>query len=692
MLRSRSNARVGWIVFVLVRRFISPPAGQSEVSRVVAALKSCKDLDIGRRIHRDAAGRGLDTNVYVAGSLVSMYAKHGSMVDAQRVFDRMARPDVVSWNSLIFGYANNGHGGMALDSFGLMQRKGFVPNARTFVAALKACSALASQEQGQELGGKALKIGSLQKGLTIYDQAVKIGCDSDIFVPNAAVDLFAKCGSLKEARRVFDGMTQRDVVTWNSVMVGHGDNGEPESALELFQEMKARGCQPNARSYVAAVKACTSLASKEEAVRLSGKHEVKVRSLERGMAIHAEAAKGGLELEYFVANTLVDFYVKCGSSADARRVFDKMPLHDVVSWTALVLGYAENGEGKVALDLFEDMQRRGCTPNAWTFLAALKACSCVVAVEYVKAVLADIYSSSLTHSAKQTPSPGLRSYLDTLRKGTQRTPLFFSRRCETKGKRYFEMMSTDYGLTPGIQHYTCMVDILARANELDAAVAMVKTMPFEADSVTWRTVLSSCRKWKNLEKGKVAFEALVKLEEGDVSAYMLMGSIYGSQGMWEEQSRVEAMRTRARAWKKFEPAQSWWVDPAGRVHSFLAAGEKNHPQRDEIQAKLSSLVLRMKDQGYVPDFGSLNNASSRISSEEKEDALCGHSERLAIACALINTAPGATIRVTKNLRVCDDCHRAIGLISKIEQRAIICRDASRFHSYKDGACSCNDHW
>ncbi|XP_024528691.1 putative pentatricopeptide repeat-containing protein At3g15130 isoform X2 [Selaginella moellendorffii] len=392
MLRSRSNARVGWIVFVLVRRFsISPPAGQSEVSRVVAALKSCKDLDIGRRIHRDAAGRGLDTNVYVAGSLVSMYAKHGSMVDAQRVFDRMARPDVVSWNSLIFGYANNGHGGMALDSFGLMQRKGFVPNARTFVAALKACSALASQEQGQELGGKALKIGSLQKGLTIYDQAVEIGCDSDIFVPNAAVDLFAKCGSLKEARRVFDGMKQRDVVTWNSVMVGHGDNGEPESALELFQEMKARGCQPNARSYVAAVKACTSLASKEEAVRLSGKREVKVRSLERGMVIHAEAAKGGLELEYFVANTLVDFYVKCGSSADARRVFDKMPLHDVVSWTALVLGYAENGEGKVALDLFEDMQCRGCTPNAWTFLAALKACSCVVAVEYVKAVLADIY-------------------------------------------------------------------------------------------------------------------------------------------------------------------------------------------------------------------------------------------------------------------------------------------------------------
>lgn len=156
--------------------------------------------------------------------------------------------------------------------------------------------------------------------------------------------------------------------------------------------------------------------------------------------------------------------------------------------------------------------------------------------------------------------------------------------------------------------------------------------------------------------------------------------------MWEDCAKIDAMRKKAGAWKK--PGKSWWTDFDGRVHTFTV-GDRRHPQSKDIYAKLKEIYFEIKEKGYVPD---LDCVLWDMSDDEKEEALCEHSEKLAIACALINTPKGTAIRVVKNLRFCDDCHKATAFISKIEQRDILCRDASRFHHFKDGSCSCKDYW
>ncbi|XP_024536012.1 pentatricopeptide repeat-containing protein At4g02750-like [Selaginella moellendorffii] len=256
-----------------------------------------------------------------------------------------------------------------------------------------------------------------------------------------------------------------------------------------------------------------------------------------------------------------------------------------------------------------------------------------------------------------------------------------------KGRQLLDEMPKQYGVKPRLEHYVCLIDMLGRANLLDEAVRVLRAMPFEPDAVVWTSLLGACRKWKNYTIGKLAFERLVEMDPKSGTPYALMANIFGNLGMLSERAAVvERMRGEG---SFREPGRSWWTDVcSGKVHSF-SVEDRSHSQSDEIAAKLKQLLLRMKEEGYASD---VINVLKDIPEEEKEDHLCGHSEKLALGCALVNSHQKETIRIVKNLRVCDDCHAATALISKLEKRLIICKDASRVHVFQDGRCSCDNYF
>lgn len=355
-----------------------------------------------------------------------------------------------------------------------------------------------------------------------------------------------------------------------------------------------------------------------------------------GRAVHDYIIKNKIKVDLMVGTSLIDMYSKCGSVETARDIFEGMGKKDLVLWSVMISGHGANGQVKEALELFEMMVRdHGLKPDNVTFTSVLSACSHAGLVE--------------------------------------------------EGWEYFNAMTKVYCLEPKNEQYACMVDLLGRSGKLDEALEFIQKMTVEPDTSVWGAVLGACRIHNNVDLGTYAAEKLFKLDPKDAGYYVLLSNLYASMARWDDVKRVrELMKSRGLE----KPPGCSWVDLHGKIHQFYV-GDKSHPQSGNIYEKLDELGERMKELGYVADT---NLVLHDVDDEVKEDKLSSHSERLAIAFALINTEAGEPIRVTKNLRVCVDCHHVTKLISKITGRKIIVRDARRFHHFDDGECSCGDYW
>eukprot|EP01018_Ginkgo_biloba_P029187 Gb_18176 [translate_table: standard] len=572
---------------------------------IPSVLKACAGLaalEQGKEIHTYIIRSGFESDAFVGNALVDMYAKCGSIVDARQVFDQMPQRDLVSWNAMISGYAQNGHGDEALNFFLQMLSAGVKPNSVTIVSVLPACTQLATLRQGKE----------------IHNYVIRMGFESDMAVVNALVAMYVRSGILECAHVVFDQMLQRNVVSWTSIIGGYVEDGQSDIALKLFRHMQFKGVKPDSVIIASVLPACARLAA-----------------LRQGKEIHGYSNRCGFQSSVFVQSALIDMYSKCGSIENARQVFNKISQGDVVTWNAMLAGYGMHGHGGNAIALFRQMQEAGMKPNHVTFTAVLSACS--------HAGLVD------------------------------------------EGWRYFDCMVQDHHIRPTAEHYACMVDLLGRAGHLDEAHEFIKSMPIEPTASVLGALLGACRVHGKVELGECMAERLFQLEPGNAGNYVLLSNIYATAGRWDDVAKVRKMM-KYRGLRK-TPGCSW-IEIDKRVHAFLV-GDRSHPQSEKIYAMLESLAGKMQELCYVPDTKSV---LLDVEEEEKERILCGHSEKLAIAFGLIKTCPGTTIRITKNLRVCGDCHTATKVISKIVGREIIVRDANRFHHFKDGLCSCGDYW
>jgi pentatricopeptide repeat protein len=603
------------------------------VATVLPACAKLTALEQGMEIHEEIIRRGFQSDVFVGNALVDMYAKCGSIENARNVFDKMLQRDVVSWTSMIASCEQNGHVDEALELFYRMQLLGVRPNMKTFTSAVSACANLRALEQGMD----------------IHEQISTNGFQSDSLLENALLDMYAKCGNIDKARAVFEQMPQRTAISWTAMIAGYMLNGHADEALKLFWDMPER----NTASWTAMIAGYAQNGHSVEALELYRQMQNacvkpdsktfvsvlpacgKLAALGQGKDIHEDIIRRQLQSDIFVANSLVDMYAKCGSLEEARCLFDTMQRRDVVSWTSMIGGYAMHGCGKEALKLFKQMQHSGMNPNHVTLLCVLSACC---------------------HA-------GL---LD-------------------EGRQFFDSMIRYYKLTPAMEHYSCMVDLLGRTGHLDEAEDLIKKMPMKPDANVWGSLLSACRVHNKVDLGERVADFLFELNPQNDSPYVLLSNIYASSGKWDGIQKVRKMMKDRRV--KKTPGCSW-IEVNKHVHAFLV-GDRSHPQTGKIYEKLRRLSMQMKAAGYVPDTSFVLND---VEEEQKEQLLSHHSERLAIAFGLINTDPSTVIRVIKNLRICGDCHSAVKFISKIVSREIIVRDTNRYHHFKGGKCSCGDYW
>ncbi|XP_022139839.1 pentatricopeptide repeat-containing protein DOT4, chloroplastic [Momordica charantia] len=577
-----------------------------DLATMVNVLVACANtgtLLLGKALHSYAikAASSLDREVMFKNTLLDMYSKCGDLNSAIRVFEKMDEKTVVSWTSMIAGYVREGLSDGAIELFDEMKSRGVVPDVYAVTSILHACAIN----------------GNLSSGKIVHNYIRKNNLETNSFVSNALMDMYAKCGSMKDAQSVFSHMKGKDVISWNTMIGGYSKNHLPNEALNLFAEMQ-RESKPDGTTVACILPACASLAA-----------------LDRGREIHGYALRNGYSKDKYVVNALVDMYVKCGLLVLARSLFDMILDKDLVSWTVMIAGYGMHGFGNEAVDIFNQMRISGVEPDEVSFISILYACS---------------------HS-------GL---LD-------------------EGWKFFNIMKKECRIEPKLEHYACMVDLLARTGNLVKAHKFIKTMPIEPDATIWGALLCGCRIHHDVKVAEKVAERIFELEPENTGYYVLLANIYAEAEKWEE---VQKLRKKIgqRGLKK-NPGCSW-IEIKGKVNIFVA-GDCSKPQAKKIELLLKKLRSKMKEEGYSPKTRyALLNADER----EKEVALCGHSEKLAMAFGMLNLPPGKTIRVTKNLRVCGDCHEMAKFMSKNTTREIVLRDSNRFHHFKDGYCSCRGYW
>ncbi|KAL8153711.1 hypothetical protein V2J09_011471 [Rumex salicifolius] len=358
-------------------------------------------------------------------------------------------------------------------------------------------------------------------------------------------------------------------------------------------------------------------------------------ALAQGTWAHAYALKNKLVLNRFVITALIDMYAKCGCLAPARQLFDEFPHRDTLCYNAMIRGLAVHGYGHCALELFEQLKTEGLRPDEVTLIVTMNACSHAGLV--------------------------------------------------TVGCRIFDTMEEDYAIEPKLEHFCCLVDLLGRAGRLEEAMERIEAMPMSPNAVIWRSLLSASRVHGNVKIGELALNHLVELEPETSGNYVLLSNMYAKSGQWDEANKVRRLMKERDIDKA--PGSSL-VEIDGAIHEFLM-GDRTHPDSKEIYMKLEEMNMRLQNHGHMVRT---EEVLFDIEEEERQGALSVHSERLAIAYALIATRADVPIRIIKNLRVCNDCHEITKLVSRIYGREIVVRDGNRFHHFRNGTCSCLDYW
>ncbi|XP_078445189.1 pentatricopeptide repeat-containing protein At2g39620-like [Wolffia australiana] len=692
----------------LFDRMSEGEAEPNQVSVVAALMAASETRDVtrGEEIHAFARREGIDTRVAVATALATMYAKCGDYAEARRLFDGMEDKDVVAWSAAISASTQAGQPAAALSLFAEMRSSGVEPNRVTLLSLLPACAQMEDGRPGKAAHGFALRAG--------------LGGDASVLC--AVVAAYAKLGLFPSARALLDAVPCcEDVVAWNSLINAYAHKGDACAAVEAFRRMRRMGVLPDPGTMVGVLPACSLLNDRGG-----------------GASAHALVVKSGLGFDSHAQNALVDLYAKCGDFAAAESLFRAAVAgaDDTILWNTMMAGYSQNGRCLEAVSLFCEMRRRGnLKPDVVTFVSVLPAVAYLAAlragtalhgaavkggVESQAAVgnsLIDMYSKcgrvDLAGELFDRMGPkdvvswnAMISGLAAHGQGEAAVRLFGRMReagvepdslsllaalsgCRhgglvEEGRRIFSECA---GGRPGpkVEHYACLVDLLGRAGRLDEAWGLVRAMPMEPDAAVWGALLGACRTHSNARLGEEALENLVRLEPRNAAHHVVLSNIYAQLGRWADARRARARVGRAGLSKT--PGCSW-VEVKNRVHAFRA-GDRSHPQYASMSRLWDDLRRRMEAMGYVADASA---ALQNVEDEEKASFLDAHSERLALSFALVSTEPGVTIHVVKNLRVCGDCHAVTKLISIITARRIIVRDASRFHHFENGVCSCRDFW
>uniref|UniRef100_J3KXB7 Pentatricopeptide repeat-containing protein n=2 Tax=Oryza brachyantha TaxID=4533 RepID=J3KXB7_ORYBR len=538
-------------------------------------------------IHAHALHLGLHAQPVVAGQLLAAYSKLGRAAEARHVFDAMlpsgrstfcwnalisaysnacdpdaarhafapmcaaaagARPDAVTWTALLSAHARCGKHPDVLELFGDMHRSGCEGNAESMAVALSACPYTGDL--------------ALAKGKAIHNCGVVRGVvHGYLFVTNSLVCMYGKLGEMEDAKKVFGDAAEKNTVTWNTMITSYAAAGLCDEALGVLDQMERIGgaVAPNVVSWSAVVGGFASSGDTGRALELFRRMQrrwlppnvvtmatvlsacAELLALRLGRELHAYAMRAKLDRHSLVENGLVNMYAKCGKVAGARKVFDGMKTRDLISWNSMLAGYGMHGLCDEALALFADMAGAAVAPNAVTFVAVLSACS---------------------HAG--------------------RVP---------EGRRLFDDMVREHNISPSMEHYTCMVDLLGRAGLLGYASELIETMPMRPDPCVWGALLNSCRIHGDAAMAEATIARVLRSEANGTGHHMLITNLYAMCGMWDKSKKVRVM-TRETGLRK-NPGQSW-IEVNNTVVAFTSGGTPpSLPGAEDVFRALDTLYAEM---------------------------------------------------------------------------------------------------
>nr|XP_043617326.1 pentatricopeptide repeat-containing protein At5g39680-like [Erigeron canadensis]XP_043617327.1 pentatricopeptide repeat-containing protein At5g39680-like [Erigeron canadensis] len=689
---------------IIINQMYAPPLFLPET---IKRLAGTKNLKLGKVIHAHliVSKQPHHDNLLETNALINLYSKCSNLDYAHKLFDKMPQRTVVSWSALMSGFFQNGFDFNVLNLFkSMVSEEGMCqPNEYIFSSVLSSCSNIGDSWLGKQCHGYVLKTG------LVFHQ----------YVNNAVVRFYSVLSDVVGALEVLRSVPGSDTCTYNLILNGLIEIGNLNEVLGILRRMVDEGVAWNKATYISSMGLCA-----------------RFKDLRLGREVHCQIVKSDVEFDVFVCSAIVDMYGKCRDVLSAGKVFHMSQDRNVVSWTAMLAAYSQHGCFEEVLKLFIDMQCEGFAPNDSTFCVLLKASGGLSTIGYgyslhalvektgfkghknVGNALIDMYSrsgdidaarkifESMTNRDIVTWNTMINGYshhglgkksLDLFQEMLKMdedpnhvTFVGVLTACGhlgdvESGFYFLNQLMKEKGIEPSVEHYTSIVGLLCKAGQLNEAKIFMLSMPIKWDAVAWRTLLNACNVHRNYTLGIEIGNTIMDLDPKDVGTYTLLSNMHAKANKWGGVSKIRNLM-RSRKIKK-EPGLSW-LEIKNQTHVFVSDDNK-HPDFVEIQEKLKELFGKIKECGYVVDT---SNVQYDIEEEQKEDSVGYHSEKLAVAYALLRTHEGAPIRILKNLRICDDCHSAMKLISKVTNRVITIRDAKRFHCFQDGSCSCVDYW
>ncbi|GMP94926.1 hypothetical protein CsSME_00044181 [Camellia sinensis var. sinensis] len=526
---------------------------------IASVLKACGGMGsirTGKSVHCYAMKFGFHLDTFVCGSVIDMYAKCGCLNNAQRVFDRMENRDLVVWNTMITGYAQNDYEEEALELFYQMLYKGFYPNETSYSSVLKASAAMSDLAVGRCFHANTLKHGFL----------------SDVYVGTALVDMYSKCMDMKNAERAFLEMKKRNLVTYNVLITGYSLTSLYGKALKTYLELQTEGMKPDSFTFIGLFSSCSTSDAVAE-----------------GAQVHSHSIMLGLDSDVSVGNSIVNFYSKCGLIECALKAFESIYTPNAISWAGIISGFVHNGMEDRAVEQFCKMHKLFHKTDEFSSSSALKAVASWVAIEqgkplhahviksgfectvYVGSALIDMYAkcgmvkdacklflkmheknvvswNSMIMGYAQNGSfkEAMLLFQEMIDSGILPTSVTFVGvlfACShaglvEEGRNFYKLMVYNYGIPPSVEHCACMVDLLGRAGYLEEAETFLLDSPFREEPGIWGPLLAACGVYNNSDVGSRAAQHCLWLEPRHSSTYTLLSNIYASSKLWNNVTRI----------------------------------------------------------------------------------------------------------------------------------------------------------
>ncbi|KAL3639090.1 hypothetical protein CASFOL_016997 [Castilleja foliolosa] len=703
--------------------------------KILQACGNIGDLETGRYIHGLTIKRGMSEGLRVHNSIIAVYAKCGLLSSAKRYFEGMTVKDRVSWNAIITGFCLEGKINEARELFESMRNEGHEPDVVTWNLLIKSCNQFGKCDVAMKLMNEmesfnvkpdvytwtsmisgfvrnnrqmeALKlfrdmvvtgvepnsvtimsglsactssVKDIRKGKEIHLAAIKLGYGGDLLVGNSLIDMYSKSGKLESARKWFDKMPERDVYTWNSMIDGYCQAGYCGIAHDLFNQMRKMGVLPNVVTW----------------------------------------------------NVMITGYIQKGDEDQAMDLFHEMEKsgsvkQDTASWNTLIAGYLNLGEKDKSLRIFRKMQSFNVKPNYVTILSILPSCANLIALKKLKEIhccvirrklesevsvansLIDAYaksgnvkySESIFH---QMPSIDVITWntmiagyvlngyaneaielFNCMRKLEYRpnrntfasviSAYGLAKRVD-EGKQIFASMTDEFQVSPCLDHYLAMVNLYGRSGKIEKAFDFISGMSIiELDVSIWSALLTACLRFEKVKLAVCVTEKLLELEPDNGYVRKSVLRLYDLLGVSKESLKIKRPGFKIRN-EPLEVVGCSWIEDKNVARAFVSGDCGKY-----LNSWIEGVELNVKESVYDDVF--------RVLDEESEEI---HSEKLALGFALIKLREFRTIRIVKNVRMCEQCHKFVKEVSKMHKCEIYVSDSKCLHRFENGVCSCGDYW